>query len=89
MTEPLLVVEAAFELAGRGTVLAPYVSPKLLPGRLPVTLDVELARPDGTREQACAMAAWSFVHPRGGGIVLALAGVPAAGLPTGTVIWAR
>jgi hypothetical protein len=83
----LLVVEQAFGLEGRGTILAPEL---LLGDQGTYELTIEVRRPDGTRETCAAKAAIPFFDPpqldRSPAHVL-IVSLPKERVPVGTEVW--
>ena len=84
----LLIVEDAFAIAGRGTIVAPDVD---LGDATPQRLTVELRRPDGTVMSAEASAHVPFIDPPSipprARHVLVFPTMTKADLPAGTEIW--
>ncbi len=87
MARHLITLQDAFDITGRGTVVVPDVD---LGERISFKMQIELRRPDGSRETLQALAAVPFVdgpnvvrHPRH---MFELA-VPKTRVPGDTEIW--
>ena len=83
----LIVVEDAFAIAGRGTILVPEID---LGQRASYELTVELRRPDGSRETCTATAQVPmFSPPQQSRVPKHVLVVPVAkdAVPAGTEVW--